>query len=100
MLDQECHIASVVVLAQPDCAADLASIIASLAGVDVPVVGANGKLIITIEAADERQLLTQIDTIRDLDGVHAATLVYHQYLKDDPAEADLQGVSDHAIQSA
>lgn len=71
------HISSVVVHARPERTAALAREIRTLDGADVHYAEA-GKIIVTFETVDTGQITRQLNHISLLDGVFAATLVYHE----------------------
>jgi len=75
----ECHISSLVVHSRPD---RVQSIIASLDlidGTEVHGGAETGKLIVTLETETESQVVERINAIQLLDGVLAATLVFHHF---------------------
>ena len=74
----EAHIASLVVRARPEAAGAVARRIGDVPGAEVHGQGALGKLVVTLEASDEADLLIQINAVRALMGVLSAELVYHE----------------------
>ena len=75
--DGEAHIASLIVYARPALLGQVERALGELAGVEVAAVDASGKLVVTLETADDARLLTLIDRINDTAGVLNANLVYH-----------------------
>jgi len=73
----ELHIASLVVRCRPERMMALKHAILALPGAEVPAEDASGKLVVTLEAASERTIRQQLDTIHALSGVVSATLVAH-----------------------
>lgn len=73
----EVHIASLVVHARPEHVAELEEAIAAFPGAAVAAADRSGKLVVTLESADERSIARQLDAIGALPGVLAATLVAH-----------------------
>lgn len=71
------HIASLLVQAWPEKTAVLDRHLQRIPGVDTHG-GAAGKLIVTVEAENDGQLMELIGAIEAADGVIAASLVYHQ----------------------
>jgi periplasmic nitrate reductase NapD len=71
------HISSAVVHARPERTAALAGEIGVLDGADVHY-AQGGKIIVTFEATDPGAITAQLNRIALLDGVFAATLVYHE----------------------
>lgn len=74
--DDELHIASLVVHAVPRRAAQIAEALSAPPEAEVHAVGANGKLVVTLEAASAEAITQRVAAIQRLDGVLAATLVY------------------------
>lgn len=73
----EGHIASVLVHARPGQVDRLAARLDRLPGVESHDSNGAGKLIVTIEVADDAQLIERMTRIQTEDGVIAASLVYH-----------------------
>lgn len=80
------HIASLVVHAQPEAAMAAAAAIAAMPGAEVPFRDGT-RLVVTLETADEAEILDNLTRIQLLDGVLSAALVYHHA---EPSP-DLQG---------
>ena len=74
----EIHISSILVHCADRRLAAIASAIGRLGGAEVHASDPNGKLIVTLETQSEAETLDRIVAIRDLEGVMAASLVYHQ----------------------
>jgi len=87
-LDSEHHISSLVVQGRPEALPAIRAAIQGLAGAEVPLDSPNGKLVVTLETADEHEILKHIDTIGRLDGVMSTALVFHhvERLTDPTAE--------------
>lgn len=77
------HVSSAVVHARPERTAALADEIRALDGADVHYAEA-GKIIVTFETADTGAITAQLNHIALLNGVFAATLVYHEVATLDP----------------
>lgn len=75
----ECHISSLVVHGLPDRIPAIVRHIGSIAGAEVHGGEAAGKLIVTLETETESQVVERINAIQLLDGVLAATLVFHHF---------------------
>lgn len=75
-MNDEVHIASLVVHARPACVQRLAGEIAAMAQAQVHAASAAGKLIVTLEGSSAGQITACMAQIQRLDGVFAATLVY------------------------
>ena len=77
-MSEEFHISSLVVHGRAGLLKAISTAIAGLPGAEVQASDAAGKLIVTLETASESEISKRIDAIRALDGVFAASLVYHQ----------------------
>jgi nitrate reductase NapD len=78
----ERHITSLVVHGRPDRVPALAAAIGGIPGAEVPIADPGGKLVVTLESADEAAVTDAITRISLLDGVFAATLVFHHVDED------------------
>ncbi|WP_262265975.1 chaperone NapD [Microvirga yunnanensis] len=78
-MSRECHISSLVVHSLPDCMSSIAQSIGSLDGAEIHGGQDTGKLIVTLETDTESQVVERINAIQLLDGVLAATLVFHHF---------------------
>ncbi len=72
----ELHIASFIVRARADAAAEVARRITSLEGAEVHAVE-GGKIIVVVEAPSEHGLADRMDDLRELPDVLMVNLVYH-----------------------
>ena len=81
------NISSVILGARPESAAEVRLALAALAGVEVHALTEDGRMIVTIESADEGATVSSFEAIRQLPGVLSAALVYHQYETDPDEEA-------------
>lgn len=71
------HIASLVVRARPDLAAEVAGRIAAAPDAEVHAIE-DGKIVVVLEAATERSLADRMDELRQEPGVLLVNLVFHQ----------------------
>jgi nitrate reductase NapAB chaperone NapD len=78
MADSEYHVASYVVSTQPEHAARVAEHINSMTSLEVHAVQ-EGKLIVTAEARDTRELAEIMGSLEQVDSVIAVAPVYHEY---------------------
>ena len=76
------NISGIVVRARPEKLDEVRMALDRLDGVEVHAANAEGKLVVTVEAAGERQLADRVLGIESVPGVLAASLVYHQYEDD------------------
>ncbi|PWC43070.1 chaperone NapD [Azospirillum sp. TSO22-1] len=73
---RELHISSLVVHARPEAADAIRPAMARLPGIEIHG-EANGKFVLTLETESEQTIVDHLNTISLLDGVLAATLVFH-----------------------
>ena len=74
----ELHVSSLLVHGLAPRLAAISDAIATLPGAEVHASDPDGKLIVTLEAGSTADLQDRIADINALEGVLAATLVYHQ----------------------
>ncbi|MCK1970021.1 MULTISPECIES: chaperone NapD [Franconibacter] len=75
----EWHVCGLLVQARPDDIAAAAKSISARPGCEVAAQDeAAGKLVVVMEAATSAALLANIESARQLEGVLAVSLVYHQ----------------------
>jgi nitrate reductase NapD len=72
----EVHISSLVVHCLPQLAGTIAGRIAAIPGAELRG-GAGGKIIVLLETSNEAEIVERLNAIQILDGVLAATLVFH-----------------------
>ncbi|MDF0533961.1 chaperone NapD [Shewanella sp. A32] len=75
---KEYHITSLVIHADPGHIGQVSSAISLLSGTEIHASTPEGKLVVTIEADNQKALLDQVETINRLSGVLSSSLVYHQ----------------------
>ncbi|MBK9135113.1 MAG: chaperone NapD [Betaproteobacteria bacterium] len=73
------NISSVVVHARAEDAARVQTELAAWPGVEVPAAAPDGRLVVTIDAASDREAGEIYDRIRTLEGVMSVALVYHHF---------------------
>lgn len=78
-MNAECHISSLVVHSRPDRVQSILEALRTIEGAEVHGGADTGKLIVTLETDTENQVVERINTIQLLDGVLAATLVFHHF---------------------
>lgn len=81
------HIASLLVQAWPARLAETEQALGTIPGVEVHGPAGPGKLIVTIDVADDQSLVDTVTRVESVDGVIAASLVYHQMDDGDEMEA-------------
>jgi len=78
-MSAECHISSLVVHSHPERVPAIMESIVSIEGAEVHGGADTGKLIVTLETDTESQVVERINAIQLLEGVLAATLVFHHF---------------------
>ena len=78
-MPDEIHISSLVVHSRPERARAVADRLRGMAGVGVHGGIEAGKLVVTLETATEGEIVERLGVIQLLDGVLAATLVFHHF---------------------
>ena len=78
-MPEEIHISSLVVHSRPWQAAAVAARLREMPGVEIRGGVEAGKLVVTLETANESEVVERLNAIQVLDGVLAATLVFHHF---------------------
>lgn len=73
------NISSVIVIPHPDHIEAVRLRLQEVDGVELHAVSPEGKMIVTVEADDDRTTTGTYEYISQLDGVLSASMVYHQY---------------------
>lgn len=81
------NISSVIVIPHPDHIERVRNHLQTFAEVELHAVSAEGQMIVTIEAAGDRETVETFERISLIDGVMSASMVYHQ--KEDDPESPL-----------
>lgn len=84
-LDDNLHIASIVVHTRPDMLESVSAWLTQQAGTEIYGRDAQGKLVVVIESDDSQTVLDVIDNVQLQPGVLNAALVYHELV---PPEED------------
>lgn len=71
------NITGIVVYSKPDRCAAVRVALGSLPGVEVHGVSPEGRMVVTVEQADDRAATEALDAIAKTDGVLSTALVYH-----------------------
>ncbi|HMR33056.1 MAG TPA: chaperone NapD [Geminicoccaceae bacterium] len=74
----ELHVSSLAVQARPERLAPVCAGIGLVEGAEVHQTDPAGKIVVTLETANERQVLERIEAIRTLRGVLNVALVFHR----------------------
>lgn len=72
------NLVSMVMMTRPERLTGFKELIANVDGAEIHVASAEGKLVVTVEADDQRSLLQRIEVLQNLDGLVSSNLVYHQ----------------------
>lgn len=73
------QVCSLVVQAKSQCLSGIGATLSRLPGCEVAISdSASGKLVVVVEAAHDNRLLDTIESVRNVAGVLAVSLVYHQ----------------------
>lgn len=89
-MEQEIHIAGVVVYARPAHRDAVSRRVATLPSAEIHASSQDGKLVITLEADSTRRILDYMDAIRALPGVMDVALVYQHAEPRDALEQEIQ----------
>ena len=87
-MPQEFHVSSLIVHGAPELLPAISAAIAILPGAEVHASDGIGKLVVTLETVNEAGISKRVDAIRALDGVFAASLVYHEVEDAGPEQAE------------
>ena len=76
------NISGIVVHAHPDKVDKVRTQLEDIPGVEIHAVGADGKMVVTIEKNDDREVVDVFETIAKLSGVLSTGMVYHHFEPD------------------
>ncbi|HFK7187413.1 TPA: chaperone NapD [Serratia odorifera] len=82
-MNNQWHVSGLVVQARPEKFPQLLPRLLAIPDSEIPAQAraqarAQGKLVVVLQAAHSNALLEKIESVRNLDGVLAVSLVYHQ----------------------
>jgi len=88
------NISGVIVHSRPEKISGVRERLAALPGVEIHAVDNDGRMVVTVEEANDRRMADTVNSLQDLDGVIAASMVYH-HIEDleDESELNQQEVS-------
>ena len=75
-MEQEVHIAGIVVFARPDCIDAVTANIRAIPSATIHAASADGKIVVTLETESTKRMLDYMDAMRALPGVADVALVY------------------------
>jgi periplasmic nitrate reductase NapD len=70
------HLVSLIVHARPAELGSIRSVLAEMSGVEIHAENALGKIVITLETADEQEIVQRMGAIGELPGVLSTALVF------------------------
>nr|CRH05585.1 putative assembly protein NapD for periplasmic nitrate reductase [Candidatus Magnetococcus massalia] len=94
------NLLSAVVNARPEALEEVKSTLTAMDGVELHIDGGDGRLVITVESDQYREVADRIQEIHDMKGVLSANPVYqyadpkesdqvaNDYIKEEPVDAD------------
>ncbi|KEY60278.1 chaperone NapD [Serratia sp. DD3] len=78
-MNNEWHVSGLMVQARPEKFPSLIPALLAIPETEIPTQDQQqGKLVVVMQAACSQRLLENIESVRNLDGVLAVSLVYHQ----------------------
>ncbi|MEW6163779.1 MAG: chaperone NapD [Pseudomonadota bacterium] len=84
------NISSVIVIPHPDHVEAVRERLCEIEGVELHASSPEGKMIVTVEAPDDRATTGTYEFISQLDGVLSASMVYHQKESDPETEISVE----------
>jgi nitrate reductase NapD len=84
------NISSVIVIPHPDRITAVEQALQEIDGVELHAVSPDGKMVVTIEVAGDRETTATYAFISQLDGVLSASMVYHQNEPDPETEISVE----------
>jgi nitrate reductase NapD len=73
------NISGIVVHAHPDKISKVSAMLEEIPGVEIHGASEIGKLVVTVEKADDREAANTYEQISNLPGVLAVAMVYHHF---------------------
>lgn len=73
------NISGVIVHSRPAMVEALKVQLATIPGVEIHAVGADGRMVVTVEESSDRRMADTVNSLQDLEGVIAASMVYHHF---------------------
>lgn len=86
----EVNISGIVVHAHPDHLPVVQTGLDDMGGVEIHAISPDHKMVVTIEASDDRATTERFEQIRQLPGVLSASMVYHHFEEDAALEQEIQ----------
>ncbi|MDO9242361.1 MAG: chaperone NapD [Rhodocyclaceae bacterium] len=73
------NISSIIVIPHPDRIEAVRRLVQEIDGIELHAVSPEGKMVVTLETADDRATTDTYNLISHLDGVMSASMVFHQH---------------------
>ncbi len=73
------NISGVIVHSRPEKAASVQQLLTEIPGVEIHAVGDDGRMVVTVEEASDRRMADTVSGLQNLEGVIAASMVYHHF---------------------
>lgn len=88
------NISGVIVHSRPEKTAVVKQQLSALPGVEIHAISEDGRMVVTVEEASDSQMADTVNRLQDLEGVIAASMVYHHFEElEDENELNQQEVS-------
>ncbi len=78
MATETYHISSLILQGRPRDLTAIRRAVLGIPGTEVHAVSPQGKIVVTLETADEQDIVERMRDINLIEGVFSASLVYHQ----------------------
>lgn len=92
-MGSEINISGVLVHARPESAEAVRARLMQIPGVEVHAVSPDGRLVVTVENADDREMADTFERVQALPDVLSASLIYHHtenMQETSPSEQEIQ----------
>lgn len=83
------NISGVVVRAKPENLESVSDLLVQMAGLEVHGFNDDGRLVVTIESASDRDVADTVLKLHEVPGVLSASMIYHQFEEDSQLEETL-----------
>lgn len=88
------NISGVIVHSRPEKLNSVRERLVSIPGVEIHAVDDNGRMVVTVEETSDRRMADTVNSLQELEGVIAASMIYHHSEDlEDESELNQQEVS-------
>ncbi len=87
------NISGVIVHSRPENSVAVQERLTAIDGVEVHAVGEDGRMVVTVEEESDNKMADTVTGLQNLEGVIAASMVYHHFEELDENELNRQEVS-------